>query len=420
MASKQNALRGKRLPALAAVFALLLALVLPAGAAEQLEASPAPSLEYGETSEVTVGTIRYINQRVDTEYFYESYWGAYTAQAYEQCGTSSMSMALSYIGINATPGALADSWGANGGAFGAHFNTPPAGAEVTGGAFYQAFANYLNGNGQYSPVVIHLDSYSASGHFVVVAGQVSDSEYLIVDPAKPTPWVMTIVDNGDGTLTLTYEKSGGTVSETTTDEALRCIQYYNGEAQLHQTPFTDIYGTQIEDAVNAVTTAGLFSGVSEDSFAPTQIMTRRQAAVVLYRLAGTPELEQTTSPLSDVAAEDDARPALLWCAETGVLPTDAQGRLRPDRAITRQELAAMLYRYETLVAGNETKSHLTALTDYVDRNLLHSDSILSMQWAVGAGLMASTSDTVMRLSPNASVTRGSAAVILASYLALHQ
>lgn len=50
---------------------------------------------------------------------------------------------------------------------------------------------YINGQGQYSPVIVHLPTYSQLGHYVVLIGKLSDSEYLVLDCAQNSTWVMT-------------------------------------------------------------------------------------------------------------------------------------------------------------------------------------------------------------------------------------
>ena len=384
-----------------------------------LTGSPYADLEYSEDSEVRAGTIRYVSQNSISAYFYESYWNEYSDEAYEQCGTCSMSMALSYIGIDALPDDLADLWGANGGSFGAHFNEPPSGVTVYSGDFYQEFENYVNGNGSYSPIIIHLDSYSTRGHFVIVAGQLSDTVYQVIDPYTSAVWELTIVQNSSGTLSLSYTKNGTTYSETTTASDLRCIQYYNPEAEIHETDFIDIYNTWLEEPVDAVTAAGLFNGAAGDLFEPDRIMTRQEAAAVIYRLAGSPDVDTSTLSFTDVLTEDWFTEALEWAVQTGVMNTDESGLLNATESISRQDFITMLYRYEVNVAGNSTREYLVALNDYTDRGKLYSYAIIGMQWAVGSGLITSTTEDVMTLSPREDLSRGSAAVILYRYLQNH-
>lgn len=405
----------------AVFFALALALGLTSAQSTQLSGTPAISIEYSETFGVNAGTIRYVNQNLSSEYYYESYWGRYVNEAHEQCGTACVSMALSYIGIDALPEALADLWGADGGSFGAHFYNPPDGVSVYSGDFYTEFQNYLTGNGKYSPIIIHLDSYSSNGHFVLVTAQLSDNVYQVVDPYLAQVWSMTIVQNSDGTLTLTYTKSSGStvLTETTTLDAMRCIQYYNPDAQIHETELYDIYDTVYEDAVNTVIAAGLFTGTAEGTFEPERSMTRQEVAMVFYRLAGTPEVDTSVPSYSDYLEDPTFASALEWAVQAGIMSPNEDGLIYPTDNVSRQDFLTMLYRYEVKVAGNSTKEAIAALSDYSDRIELSTYAIIGMQWAVGSGLITSTSEEAMLLSPRLAVTRGTAAIIMQRYLSNH-
>ena len=176
------------------LFSLFLACVmivslLPLGAlrvsaATQSPNSPYALIEYGYSGTVTCGTVRYVSQVSYDSYFYSAYWpsgtfGYYTGPSVE-CGTASISMALSYIGINKTPNdILTPNNGATNFAYGwggSTYKSYPANALTT------AMSNYINGGGKYSPPVIHIPGYSAAGHYVVVVGQISSNTYQILDP----------------------------------------------------------------------------------------------------------------------------------------------------------------------------------------------------------------------------------------------
>ena len=147
----------------------------------------APKIQYSYSSSVTCGTIRYISQITGSQYFNWSYWpasafGEYYSPGWE-CGTCSISMALSYIGINKTPKQILE---ANNGVtyftgWGATLSSP----SVSGG-----MDNYLNGKGKYSPVIVHFPKSSTypNGHFVILIDRLSSSSYQVLDCAKDTTW----------------------------------------------------------------------------------------------------------------------------------------------------------------------------------------------------------------------------------------
>lgn len=161
----------KRIVSLALTLCLLAGLLpcltLGAAAASRVDAAPYASVEYAKNSGVKAGTVRYISQVPSyTDQFCADYWGSYVGYANHECFTACISMALSYLGIDATPGALGDYWRSRG-HYGAPFATTPedvafSGATYSKTSLAEAIARYVGGEGSYSPPIIHLNSYSAT------------------------------------------------------------------------------------------------------------------------------------------------------------------------------------------------------------------------------------------------------------------
>lgn len=208
----------KRIVSLALTLCLLAGLLpcltLGAAAASRVDAAPYASVEYAKYSGVKAGTVRYISQVPSyTDQFCADYWGSYVGYANHECFTACISMALSYLGIDATPGALGDYWRSRG-HYGAPFATTPEDVGFCGATYYktslaEAISRYVGGEGNYSPPIIHLDSYSANGHYVMIIGQVSATEYRVLDPAYQTIYTMTLT-NGS---TVNYFKGSERVTE---------------------------------------------------------------------------------------------------------------------------------------------------------------------------------------------------------------
>ncbi|MBQ8814982.1 MAG: bacterial Ig-like domain-containing protein [Lachnospiraceae bacterium] len=197
---------------------------VPAEAATQSAYSPNPSIEYSYSSTVSCGTIRYISQNAGDSYFNWSYWptssfGGYSGPGIE-CGTACMSMALSYIGINQTPKTLLEA--TNGYTMFQGYDGSSCVSHSSSG-ITTAMSNYIGGNGKYSPPMIHIPGYSSAGHFVLVIGQISGTQYQILDPASCSVTEMTI--NGSS---ATYVKNGTTISDTID----RMYQWYNANAAI--------------------------------------------------------------------------------------------------------------------------------------------------------------------------------------------
>lgn len=181
--------------------------------------SPYAKIEYSYSPNVSCGTIRYITQVTGGSYFNWNYWpaspfGGYAAPESE-CGTASISMALSYIGISKTPREILE---ANNGY--TYFNGWGGSTytSMSASSISTAMSNYINGKGKYSPPVIHLPGYSSAGHYVVVIGHISANTYQILDPWNQQVTSMTI--NG---TSASYSKGGKTIS----DRVDQLHQWYN-------------------------------------------------------------------------------------------------------------------------------------------------------------------------------------------------
>lgn len=99
---------------------LLPCLTVGAVAADRVDAAPYASVEYTKNADVKTGTVRYVCQvPAYSDLFCSDYWGSYGNYANHECFTACISMALSYLGLDATPGALGDYWRSRG-----HYGTP--------------------------------------------------------------------------------------------------------------------------------------------------------------------------------------------------------------------------------------------------------------------------------------------------------
>ena len=284
---------------------VLVAVLVPqmatgASASQKLAAAPYTPVEYQYSRTATAGTIRFVNQLKMSPYFYPAYWGEYVDYAGHECLTACVSMALSFIGVSATPAELGDYWNAKGYTGGVPFTTIQWDTAGFGGNYIKtsleaAMANYLNGNGAYSPAVIHLNTYSERGHWVVVAGKIDANTYMIVDPANDTPWPMTL-SNGN----VSYERNGTVRTEPATD----VFQYSGGpSSSVMMSALTHSDGTVCPSVaykdmpseshwahkgIDFCVDKGLMNGVDSSHFQPEAQMTRAMLVTVLYRTAGAP------------------------------------------------------------------------------------------------------------------------------------
>lgn len=130
---------------------------------------------------------------------------------------------------------------------------------------------------------------------------------------------------------------------------------------------------------------------------------------MLHRLAGTPEA--TGSSFQDVVEGRYYTEAVAWAKETGLVKGVTPERFYPNSPVTREQFAAILYRYAQL--QGQDVSNQADLSAYLDAGKLSHYAQSPMAWAVAEGLIRGVSETA--LCPKASATRAQAAVILVRY-----
>lgn len=174
--------------------------------------------------------------------------------------------------------------------------------------------------------------------------------------------------------------------------------------------FTDVpQGAWYEEAVRFVTERSLFQGTEKDRFSPTLTLSRAMLAAVLYRAAGEPQVEEEgQAAFTDVDWENWYGRAVAWAWQTGVTTGTSAQTFSPEAAITREQMALMLYRR----AGSP---EVTAeLSGYTDGGAVSSWALRAMRWAVEQGIISGRTGGC--LAPGAQVTRAEAAVMLMRYL----
>lgn len=161
------------------------------------------------------------------------------------------------------------------------------------------------------------------------------------------------------------------------------------------------------DAVKFVYNADLFKGTSENLFAPNALMTRGMLVTVLYRLEGRPVISADTG-FTDVDSGAYYAKAVAWAKANGIVNGITSTTFAPNGSITREQIAAILYRY-----ANYKKYDTTArisLNAYTDAGQISNYAREAMSWAVAAGLV--NGRTVSTLVPQGTATRAEVATLL--------
>lgn len=178
-----------------------------------------------------------------------------------------------------------------------------------------------------------------------------------------------------------------------------------------QSPFRDVVpGDWYYDAVAYVHQRGLMNG-SGGSFAVGAPATRGQLAAILYRCAGEPASAHRAE-FRDVAADAYYRDAVDWAAERGIVSGYADGRFDPNRPVTREQLAAFLFRYAG-AQGMTAAADAGTLGNFTDRGAVSAYAVEPLSWAVEQGLVNGYADG--RLNPQGQATRAQIAVILTRF-----
>lgn len=174
------------------------------------------------------------------------------------------------------------------------------------------------------------------------------------------------------------------------------------------TAFTDVpEDAWYTEAVSYVVEQGLMNGTGGGRFHPMGTADRAMLVTILYRLAGEPE-ESDPAGFPDVADGAWYADAVNWAAAQGIAAGYADGRFAPADALTREQIAALLYRY---AAGQEAEVSASAdLSGYADGEQTSGYAVEAMRWAVGAGLL--TGKDGNRLDPRGTATRAELAAIL--------
>ena len=255
-------------------------------------------------------------------------------------------------------------------------------------------------------------------------------------------YAITVQETTGGTVTVSHQSAakGRTVTITVTPEAgyalerLTVTDKYGSALKLtalgggkytfempasqvniqavfvpEQLPFADVKPTDwFYEAVAYVYEHGLMDGVGSNRFAPNASTTRAMIVTILWRLEGEPEADDTM-PFADVAANTWYTEAVRWAAGEGIVEGYSETAFGPNDPITREQLAAILWRYAKYLELDVSIGENTNILSYTDAAEISEYAIPALQWACGSGLMEGSNGS---LNPRANATRAEVATIL--------
>ena len=217
---------------------------------------------------------------------------------------------------------------------------------------------------------------------------------------------LTVTGKNGKEVTLTKESdTTWTFKQIAEDVTVNATFKENGP---WKNPFTDV--TEADwyyNAVKYVYENGLMIGTEDDIFSPEEPTTRGMLVTILYRLEGCPEVTGT-SGFTDVPEDSYYADAITWAAPLDIIYGHGDGTFTPDEPLTREQMAAILYRY-----AQYKKYDTTARVDmeqFTDVDTLSEYAYDAFSWAVAEGLLIGNGDGT--ISPAANAARGELAIIL--------
>ena len=180
------------------------------------------------------------------------------------------------------------------------------------------------------------------------------------------------------------------------------VEFTNGKL-----PFTDVRESDwfYEDVAFAYEN-GLFAGTSDTTFSPNASMTRAMLVTVLYRLEDQPAVNGR-SGFSDVQYNGYYEDAVTWAADNGIVNGTSASTFSPNANVTREQMAAILYRYAQYKKYNTAAS--ASLNGFTDHASVSGYATASLEWAVAEKLINGSAGKLM---PTGNATRAQVAAIL--------
>ena len=223
---------------------------------------------------------------------------------------------------------------------------------------------------------------------------------------------ISVKDKGDGKYTFTMPAGKVTVSVTFAEISASYADCPRDEA-CPIWPFTDASTTAwYHDGVHYCIENGLMSGCGSGLFGPNDNLSRAQLAQIFYNKEGQPTVTGG-SVFTDVADGAWYTPAVTWAAANGIVTGYGNGLFGPNDPITREQLAAMLWRYAEFKDCDTTQGGMI-IREFSDYESISGYAMDAMTWAVNAGVIGGYEDQTLR--PQATATRAQAAQMLKNFL----
>lgn len=253
-------------------------------------------------------------------------------------------------------------------------------------------------------------SHSGDGKVTVDKSYASagDKVTITVTPGRNGSVQRITVTDEDGQRLKLTENRDGTYSFTMPSGTVNVYVRFSGSGL----PFADVpSGNWYYDDVAYVYDTGLMTGLTATTFGPNLSTTRGMIVTILWRMENEPAAKHGC-PFADVRRGSYYEQAIAWASENGIVTGFDASTFAPDRAITREQLAAILFRFAAY-RGMDAVTLRENLSSFQDQAAISVYAVSALNWAVGEGLMQGTGD---KLEPTGNATRAQVAAMLRRFM----
>ena len=229
---------------------------------------------------------------------------------------------------------------------------------------------------------------------------------------------LTVTAKNGKAVTITMAKDGGEYtfvmpgSDVVVSAKFTCTK----DEYCPIAPFADSKpDSWYHDAVHFCIEEGLMNGITAESFAPYGTTTRGMVTTILYRLANCPAVSEATT-YTDVKLTRYYADAIAWAEDYNVVLGYGNGKFGPEDCITREQMAALLYRYAGNVVGELDMEDGADLSNFKDCDKISAYAVPALRWAVKCGLMEGRPGNL--LAPKDEISRAETATMIYRFIAI--
>ena len=233
---------------------------------------------------------------------------------------------------------------------------------------------------------------------------------ITLSPDKGYKLDKLTVTDGSGKTVSTVKKSDTVYTFIMPASAVKVgVSYVKATETPSKTKFNDVSANDwFASAVDYVTGKGMMNGTADNTFSSKANTTRGMVVTVLYRLENQPST--SAASFTDVASGAYYANAVAWANANGIVSGYGSGKFGPNDKVTREQLAAILYRYAQYKKYDVSVGEDTNILSYDDAQSISSYAIPAIQWACGAGVVTGKSGS--KLDPKGNATRAEVAAML--------